>query len=381
MEKETDFEKELEEVFSGNIYKNLGLKDDPFTIEPKEKVKVFVDRTEPFNKLIRGIRNMIAGSQPHIAVLGSHGIGKTHFIEFAFELLKENKEKVGIEWFYYIKGKKGFREMFLSKGIENSEPYIKLKNSPEKKVLIFFDDIDITFKKYPQQIATFFELFNNSIIGTWDSHAWGTLKNNTEFKIPKTEAVYIDRLDNNYCRDLLMKRIKEVCLNDDCYKIFPEFVINKLAIISDGNPYKLITYSKRYLDFLLDNNLKEITETDFEKFCNKLNVQFIDDIKRKLKELTEKQRDMISFIIESIELSSKDLAGHFNLSRVGAMMNLKILRDKKILDSKTKERTDFYYVPTELVFEISDYLDKIKENKEEAEDNSTSQSSNHNKLE
>ena len=29
--------------------------------------------------------------------------------------------------------------------------------------------------------------------------------------------------------------------------------------------------------------------------------------------------------------------------------------------SKTKDRTDYYYVPTELIFEISDYLDKIEE--------------------
>ena len=369
MEKEINFEKELDNVFSGNIYKNLGLKDDPFTIEPKEKVKVFVDRHEPFTKLIRGIRNMASGFQPHIAVLGSHGIGKTHFIEFAFEFLKEHKSKIGIDELYYVKGKKGFKNIFLSSGIEKSEPYQTIKES-NKKILIFFDDIDITFKKYPQQIASFFETFNNSIIGTWDSHAWGTLKNHNEFKIPKTEAVYIDRLENNYCRDLLLTRIKEVCEDEKkCFKIFPEFVIDKLAMVSDGNPYKLITYSKRYLDFVFDNSILETSEEQFEKFCNKLNIRFIEDIKKKLSELSEKQKEMVSYIIESIEISAKDLAVHFNLSRVGAMMNLKTLRDKKILDSKTKERTDFYYIPTELVFEVLDYLDKLRENKEESEEN------------
>ena len=39
----------------------------------------------------------------------------------------------------------------------------------------------------------------------------------------------------------------------------------------------------------------------------------------------------------------------------------KVLKDIKLLDSKTKDRTDFYYVPTELVFEISDYLEKLKD--------------------
>jgi hypothetical protein len=366
MEKEINFEKELEEVFSGNIYKKLGLRDDPFTIEPKEKVKVFVDRHEPFNKLIRGIKNMVSGFQPHIAVLGSHGIGKTHFIEFAFEFLQEHKSKIGIEEFYYIKGRKGFREVFLNEGVEKSEPYKKFKKS-DKKILIFFDDIDITFKKYPQEIASFFETFNNCIIGTWDSHAWGILKNYNDFKIPKTEAVYIDRLEENYCRDLLLTRLKGVCEDEKCFKAFPEFVINKLSVISDGNPYKLITYSKRYLDFILENNFTEIKEDEFGKFCNKLNIQFIDDIKKELSELTDKQKRMVSFIIESIEISSKELALKYGLSRVGAMMNLKILKDKKILDSKTKDRTDFYYVPTELVFEVSDYLDKLNQEGRDSE--------------
>jgi hypothetical protein len=47
---EPNFRKEIDEVFSGSIYKKIGLKEDPFVIDPKDKVALFVDRDDPFNK-------------------------------------------------------------------------------------------------------------------------------------------------------------------------------------------------------------------------------------------------------------------------------------------------------------------------------------------
>lgn len=364
MKNEFNFEKEIEDVFSGNIYKRIGLKDDPFTIDPKDKVKLFVDRIESFNKLLRGVRNLKSGSQPHIAVLGNHGIGKTHFIEFAYEILQENKDKIGIDKLYYVKGKRGFKDYFLKEGIEKSEITDYIKNNPNKKVLIFFDDIDIIFKRYPEKMINIFELCSDCIIGTWDTHAWGNMKTNSDFKIPKTEAIYIDRLDEKFCEELLRKRIDMAKINNTSKEIFSEFVIKRLGVISDGNPYRLITYAKRYLDYVLDNNLTKIDNNKFEKFCDRINIQFMEDIKKKIVNLTEKQRDILKFIIDSVEVSAEEVAVKFRMSRIAGMKNLKILKDKKILENKTKDRTDYYYVPTDLVFDISDYLEKLKEENE-----------------
>ncbi|MBI2449527.1 hypothetical protein HYV49_04490 [Candidatus Pacearchaeota archaeon] len=358
---EVDFKKNIEEIFSGNIYKKIGLADDPFVIDPKNKISLFVDREESFNKLLRAIRNMKEGFQPHIAILGSHGIGKTHFIEFAYELLKTNQDKIGIDNLFYIKSKKGFTETFLRTGIENSEITKFFKENKNKKMLIFFDDLDIIFKRYSKEVINIFDLFSGSIIGTWDTYAWGLVKSNLDFKIPKTEAIYIDRLEHNYCLELLTKRLSAVKFNNNFNDFFPDFVINKLSIISDGNPYKLITYAKRYLDFLLDNNFSKIDEKRFSEFCDKINVQFLDDIKKRINTLQDKQRQMLRFIIDKVEVSAQEIASHFGMTRVAGMKNLKVLRDEKMLDNKTKDRTDFYYVPTELVFEISDYLEKLKE--------------------
>lgn len=360
METETSYEEVIEDVFSGNIYKKIGLKDDPFTIDPQDKIGLFVDRKESFSKLIRGIRNMRVGVQPHIAILGSHGIGKTHFIEFAYEILQENKDKIGINKIYYVKGKKGFKESFLEDNLDNSDIKNYIIKNPKKKVLVFFDDIDIIFKRYPEQMIAIFDLCSGCIIGTWDTHAWGNMKINSKFKIPKTDVIYVDRLDNNYSEELLKKRIKDVYENNISKNIFPAFVIKKLSIIADGNPYGLISYAKRYLDYVLDNNILEIDNKEFGKFCDKINIQFIDDIKKTLFKTKGGQRDIISFIIESVEVSAEEIAVKFGMTRVGAMKNLKVLRNENILESKTKDRTNYYYVPTDMAFEISDYLEKLK---------------------
>lgn len=355
------FGREIEEVFSGSIYRNIGLKEDPFVVEPKNKINLFVDRKEPFNKLLRSVRNMLEGFQPHIGILGSHGIGKTHFAEYSYEILEMNKDKISVDRIFYIKGKKAFVDLFLKSGVENSPPANYKKEKPKNKILIFFDDLDVIFRRYPKEFSSLFDIFSGSIIGTWDTHAWNALKTNSEFKIPKTDAIYLDRLEQKYLIELLKKRLREVWLNNKAEKVFPDFSLNRLATIADGNPYTLITYAKRYLDFILDKELTEIDEKTFSKFCDKINIQFIEDIKKEIERLSEKQKEMIEFIMQYSEVSAQEIADRFNMTRVAAMFNLKQLREKELLESKTKDRTNFYYVPTELVFEITDHLEKLKE--------------------
>src|SRR3989344_3772245 len=94
--KEINLTKEIDDVFSGSIYKKIGLKEDPFVVDPKNKINLFVDRIEPFNKFLRSVRNMLEGFQPHIGILGSHGIGKSHFAEYACEVLDMNKKSIGV---------------------------------------------------------------------------------------------------------------------------------------------------------------------------------------------------------------------------------------------------------------------------------------------
>jgi len=358
---EIDPREEIEEIFSGSIYKRIGLKEDPFIIDPPNKIDLFVNRTQTFNKLVRSVRNMLEGFQPHIGVLGSHGIGKSHFAEYSYEVLKINKKVIGVEKLFYIKGKKAFVDGFVKRGIENSSPAKYKKLNPKHKILIFFDDFDVIFKRYPREFSALFDLFNCCMIGTWDTYAWAALKTNPEFKIPKTDAIYLDRLEDKYLINLLEKRLKKVRLNKKIEKVFPKFVLEKLAVISAGNPYSLITYSKRYLDFILDKELLEIEGKTFTQFCNKIKIQFIENIKRGVEELSPKQRRMLEFIMKYTEVSSQEISARFNMTRVAAMFNLKQLKEKRFLENKFKDRINFYYVPTELVFEITDYLENIKE--------------------
>ena len=70
---------------------------------------------------------------------------------------------------------------------------------------------------------------------------------------------------------------------------------------------------------------------------------------------------MLRFIIELSEVSAQEVSNRFNMTRVAGMHNLKRLKEKNLLESKTKNRIDFYYVPTDIIFEISDYMEKLKE--------------------
>ncbi len=361
MTNEINLKKEIEEVFSGSIYRKIGLKEDPFVIDPQNKINLFVDRAEPFNKLLRSVKNMLEGFQPHIGILGSHGIGKSHFAEYAYAVLEMNKARIGVNRIFYIKGKRAFSDNFLKSGIENSPIANYKKLNPKDKILIFFDDLDVIFRRYPKEFMTLFDLFSCCMIGTWDTYAWNALKNNAEFKIPKTDAIYLDRLEQVHLIELIGKRLGEVWLNNKAGKIFPNFVQEKLAMISEGNPYSLITYAKRYLDFVFENNLLDIDEAGFDKFCKKINVKFISDLKKEIEELTVKQKEILRFVIESSEVSAQEISDEFNMTRVGGMHNLKKLRDKQLLHSKTKNRINFYYVPTDIIFDVLDFLEKLKE--------------------
>ena len=141
---------------------------------------MLVGREEALNDFTRNLSDLANGQLSTLTILGTKGIGKTHFIEFVYEILKDNKTKIGIDKLYYVKGKKGFKDYFLKEGIEKSEIINYTKNNPTKKVLIFFDDIDIIFKRYPEKMINIFEICTDCIIGTWDTYAWGNMKTNSE---------------------------------------------------------------------------------------------------------------------------------------------------------------------------------------------------------
>lgn len=363
----------LKEVLSGKIFKNLGFKRDPFIISPRNSLDYFVNRQQEMRQLFLSLKNLSELYIPHIAILGWHGIGKTHFLKVARELINEFSKQLGYKKVYFIQGIEEFRKEFVEPlqpaNLREGSEIIKEAKKGDK-ILVLFDDLDIIFDRFPTNCTQLFSLLEGGIIGTWDARAWDVAKKSKNAKVPKTESVLLKSLSNEHCEEIIIQRIISAGGKNAQTKLFPIYVIKRLATISDGNPYRLIIYCKRYMSFLINKNHKEINEKRFSEFCKELNIAFVDDLKNKILELTPRQRSILSLIVDKIEISTEELSSFLGIGRVGALKYLHLFKNKDILEAKQKNRTLYYYIPTEWVEEISNYLEKLEqENNEEINKN------------
>lgn len=350
------FEDELKKALKGELYQDFGLKEDPFVINPADPAKSFVNRVKETSQFIRAFVNLKDKAIPHIAILGTHGIGKTHFLKFLEASLQESLADTSFQKIIYGSGELWFKDHFLD---ESAIPNFVLRDDMNKSdTLVLIDDLDIITNRYPKQASALFERLEGRLIGTWDIRAWITAKRKTDFKTPKTEAILLDRLTGSVCLQILKNRIDQMKVDDKVYDLFTEKMYSRLANLSDGNPYRLITYAKRFLNFVIDNNIKKMDSHHYEKFSDEIGFTFLEDIKKSIEGLTPKQKEILKIIIEKIEVSSDELAQTLGVSRVAGVQHLHALRDKKLLESKPKENRVKFYVPTEWADEISDILNK-----------------------
>ena len=134
-------------------------------------------------------------------------------------------------------------------------------------------------------------------------------------------------------------------------------------MMSMGNPNKILAIARQYLDYLFYNDINEVSKSVINDFAKTLNLQSIEESLKKIDELTKKQRDILRKIIDMEEVSANILAEAFQFSRVAAVQYLKDLQKRDLLESREKERIVYYYVPTEIVDEVDEKLDNIKEEK------------------
>jgi hypothetical protein len=357
-----ELKESIEKVISGNLYHDIGFKGDPFVISPDDTLGSFVNRENEMKQLFLSLVNLSQKYIPHIAILGWHGIGKTHFLKVAKILVEDVKSKLNYNQTYYINGIEEFKREFVGSNStvlnENSRIIASVKQN--KKVLAFIDDLDVVFDRYPSIASELFSILEGGIIGTWDAHAWDAAKRGGIGKVPKTESVLLKSLSEEHSKEILLRRLKKVANDKSIDNIFPSYVISKLAAISEGNPYRLITYGKRYMNFIIQGGYTIITEEVFKKFCAEIDVAFIEDIKKEIDSLTQRQKEILNIIVERIEVSTEDLASMLGVTRIAAFKYLKFFKGKDILESKQKNRTIYYYIPTEMVEEISDYLEKLR---------------------
>ena len=68
--------------------------ENPFLLLENKITDTFVNREKEIDQFIRILSDLLEGRIPHIPILGNHGIGKTHFLKYMFELVKSNKSEL-----------------------------------------------------------------------------------------------------------------------------------------------------------------------------------------------------------------------------------------------------------------------------------------------
>ena len=79
----------IKESLDGKDYEKLNLQEDPFYTTIKNPMNSFVGRQDELKQLARALSGMAKGNSDYVAVLGNHGIGKTHFLYIFNRLIED----------------------------------------------------------------------------------------------------------------------------------------------------------------------------------------------------------------------------------------------------------------------------------------------------
>jgi len=347
------FDQMLRDALTGKIYTKYGLKGDPFSMIPEDYSNTFVNREEEQRKVARSLIELKNKTIKMITILGSHGSGKTHFLMYVSKAMEGNLTPLGFQKIKIVRGEAEFNELYTKK--DGTAEFIE--DVGNEKIIFLIDDIDVIGSRHPGLLSVLLEKISNRVIVVCDTRQWNILKTRSDMKIPVTETIMIDYLSSEHCVEILKKRISQKIITKSLVSdIFPDFVLEKLAKISYGSPFRLIKYSRKYFDFIIDKDLTSSTESSFKAFTDGNNIKFIADAKKAIEKLTPTQRQVLQIVIDKSEVTASELGEALGVHRVAALQHLHKLVEEDLLETKPKARAVVYYVPTEWQDEISQYL-------------------------
>ena len=348
----------MEEI-EGKSYKALGFSSNPFVLFPKDLVKSFINRENEKRQFYRYMGNLLNNQNEGIAILGRHGIGKSHFIKVIYKKVEEVANQLDIEKVFFVKGLTDFKDNLLPKKttiiqpglngessivIETSPILSEIKSKKGKRFLVFIDDLDLIFNRHPNQVVMLFAELNQHIIGAWNTGSWALAKNNKSIKLPSCDTIMLDNLYEETMIKILGERIEEYATNRNGQELFSEEIKRELAGLSSGVPFTLIKYANSFLDYLIENNITKPSTQDYFNFTNKHNIISFSQIKNEIEKLTDKQKEILRIILRREETNATELAELIGVARVTAREHLHNLAEKHILESKTKEGFLYFYI-------------------------------------
>lgn len=356
MDKEL-IKKVFEKAAEGGDLSAFNLKFNPFFNTVDMSSLEMIDRNEEVKELSRDIFDLVHGRADHIAILGTHGVGKTHLLVWLYNVFNTHHdlmEKFGIDKIYYISGLSSFKENLSSRGSEYG-PIIeeKLANK-KKKILLFIDDLDLISKKLNEEALFVFDLFRNSIIGTWNPDIASESKSISLNRLPKPEIVPLKDLTEKDSIELLKYRIKKASIRPESK--FDDATLRMLIrAVGVGNPNDILDYMRKYLEWLIQKRMMPGEDT-LSSFLVSKGFVSRKQIIEQLSLLKENEKLILREILDRIEISAEEAAPILNMGRVGARGVLEEIVGHKLLSRKRKGHSIVYFVPSRIEKIVYDQL-------------------------
>ena len=358
-------EKKLEKALAYSRYKERGLSSNPFNIDFSGNIwKIKVGRDDELIAGVENLKEMADEKNKMLNILGSHGIGKSIFINLLKDLAVKFNNELNFEKIYFIKNNSEFKESFVdSKFIEGSggemfkvpAPMISELSKINKPIIIFIDDADIIFEDYAKVFSDLAHLKNVYLIAAWNISAWERAKHRTDVKFPSAEILMLSKLSESACEEIIKKRIEEFKISKRAEELFSSMVITMIARLANGSPHRVIRLSKRILSFIIDKNLIKIDIGEkFNEFLSGVEDITYEQLMKKVEKLNGTQRKIITEMKNIVEADSKTIGDLIGLSRVGALKQLKQLEKAGFINSMTKNRKTIYQLREEIEYGTED---------------------------
>lgn len=240
-------------------YEELGYDENPFEVNPFKIDFKLVNRKNEAEELLYRIE---AGSM--MLIEGKDGIGKTSLLKHAIDNFK-GKGKV-----IYIDGDK------LSKRLNVEELLIKrsglirgrlLKKKP-KRMILLFDNVHQLTEKQSEKIKFYFDQdYLKSVVFTTDNYKNVSFSDSLRDRIGE-RVIVLNNLKEEDAIQIIKDRFKEELLREE--------IIKEIYKNSDKNLKQLLTNCSFVLEYITDNEKKEIKKDEIKKILKEKEYQEIE---------------------------------------------------------------------------------------------------------
>jgi len=352
---EMNFKEALVAEIKDSSYLKLGLKRNPFLPIPFKgyEIQTFVGRQKESKEFIRNLNDLLHGELPSITIIGGTGIGKTHFLKMWFQVLKEANNDKRLN----LNVKIMFVEDFIDFRVTVTELILSYRD--KIKIILFIDNAEQIWAKEKE---LFINIYGKKIkiISSWNARSWDDAKNKSRFwKTPKTKTILLDKMSNDECLSILLKRISLSQSKTNSAKIEEE-ALHEIIKYGRGIPLTLLTLSEKLMHYVLEKKYPKISKEFAVEFFEKyMKYKQFEKIKEKLNNLSEPQKKILKIIwflnsSQKRSIDSNEIANELGLSRPAVVVQLKkLVKEHKLLNQE-KEGKKVKYSIKPMYFEYID---------------------------